>query len=92
MRLKEKDIKEMGSQKKLGLRQNQQGLVRGKFLSQETEYLLLDYPAPKFQALNGLNQTHASHPKLVKSFCNLFAASNNEINKDCVNLWHLLSP
>jgi len=86
LRLKEAAIKEMLSQKQLGLRQNQQGLVRGKFLSQETKYLLLDYQANKYQALNGLNKTHASHPKLVKSFCNLFAASNIEIHNDCVNL------
>ncbi len=86
LRLKEKAIEDMVSQKQLGLRQNQQGLVWGKFLSQETNYLLLDYQANKYQALNSLNQTYASHPKLVTSFCSLFSASNHEINNDCVNL------
>ena len=86
LRLKEGKIKNIISNKQLGLRQNQFGLARGIFTGTQLEYLLLDYQHNRYEQLDSLDEIHQSQPRLVKAFCNLFSPSHDKVNKECVTL------
>jgi len=86
LRLKEESTDMLLPQKQLGLRQNQMGLFRSRFLGHQMIYLLVNYQTLQFQQLTNLTDAHRLHPSLVKSFCSLYSRSQAQISKECVSL------
>jgi len=86
LRLKEASTNMLLPQKQLGLRQNQIGLFRSRFLGHKTSYMLVNYQTQQYQHFAYLTEAQKLHPSLVKSFCSLYSSSQAQIKKDCVNL------
>ncbi len=86
LRLKEESTNKLLPQKQLGLRQNQMGLFRSRFIGHQMSYLLVNYQTLQYQQLTHLTDAHRLHPSLVKSFCRLFSSSQTQISKECVSL------
>ena len=86
LRLKEDVIGQVLSNKQLGIRQNQLGLVKGAFTGINNEYLVLDYQRSLYKQFNSLTETYKVNPALVRAFCDLFGANHKETNKECVRL------
>ncbi len=86
LRLKEESTNKLLPQKQLGLRQNQIGLFRSRFIGHQMSYQLMNYQTLQYQQLPHLIEAHRLHPALVKSFCRLYSSSQAQINKECVSL------
>ena len=86
LRLKADEVESMIQRKQLGLRIENAGLFKGRFIDNQETYLLIDYSAKSFQTFNGMSNIDKSAHQLAQRFCSLYSPTNAALQADCDTL------